>query len=163
MSQKWLLLAGGDDANTRSFMTHAAVSRRPLRAQAFDAAADVAGRREVGCSRSTQEDFRLFTRTCCVELRDECCEFILQNRRAVKAHACWRTLSVERAHHVRRGDCALERGGTFGSARDETRLERLVFVFKGESEKLQVIDRVYEAIGAFFLQKCSQRLIGQDK
>ena len=67
---------------------------------------------------------------------------------------------VKHAHHVRRGDCALERGGTFDGARDETRLERFVVVFEGESENTRIVARFHEAISAFFLQKCSQRLIG---
>ena len=66
---------------------------------------------------------------------------------------------VERAHHVRRGDCALKRGGTFDGARDEFRLECLVFVFKGEDKISRIAGCVREALGAFFLQKCSQRLI----
>ena len=52
----------------------------------------------------------------------------------------------------------------FGGARDEFRLERFVVVFEGESEKLRVVGRVREAIGAFFfLQKRAQRLIGLDE
>ena len=57
---------------------------------------------------------------------------------------------VERAHHVRQGDCTPERGKTFDGARDDFRLERLEFAFEGESEKLRVVGRVREAIGAFF-------------
>ena len=70
---------------------------------------------------------------------------------------------VERVHHVRGGDCALKRGGTFDGARDETRLERLVFVFEGENENTRIVARFHEAISAFFLQKCSLRLIGLDE
>ena len=62
-------------------------------------------------------------------------------------------LVERRVLHVRRVDCALERGGIFDGARDEFRLERFVDVFEGESEKLRVVGRVHEAFGAFFLQK----------
>ena len=65
---------------------------------------------------------------------------------------------VKRAHHIRRSDSSLERDGTFGSARNETRLERFVVVFEGENENTRIFARFHEAIGAFFLQKCSQRL-----
>ena len=86
---------------------------------------------------------------------------LTRKRSAHRAQNCAveRQRLIDRAHHVRQGDCTLERGKTFDGARDDFRLERLEFAFEGESEKLRVVGRVREAIGAFFLQKCAQNLI----
>ena len=57
-----------------------------------------------------------------------------------------------RAHHRRRGDCALKSVGRLDGARDKFWLEHPIEVFEGEDENLRIVGCVREALGAFRLQ-----------